>query len=233
MFFFDRCQSKYAWALSAVLRLHTVEVPDPANWLVHRVELPDLPQTVLPPRAGRAPARAGSPFRYSARATEGCGAIPVAVQGGPPQRAADAASRFAAVRQNRAGRWRGAGDRTAAGSPADAGAGPLPAGSAVIEAARRAGKEWCSADCTVVTRRGTMFDRRGAAEAVRGHGTPLARPASRASHHHGAACRGGVPAARQRGEPEGISQGTFLARQSIRRSGMRNAGENDRWRKDR
>lgn len=73
MFFFDRCQSKYAWALSAGLRLHKFEVPDPANRLVHRVELPDLPQTVLPP--GPASCRpAFPPFRP---VTEGCGAIPV------------------------------------------------------------------------------------------------------------------------------------------------------------
>ncbi|CAM2177239.1 hypothetical protein BLAT2472_40021 [Burkholderia latens] len=34
----------------------------------------------------------------------------------------------------------------------------------------------------------------------------------RASHHPGAACRDGVPPARQKGGPEGMQQGTFLAR---------------------
>ncbi|CAG9240896.1 hypothetical protein BDI4_10165 [Burkholderia diffusa] len=125
---------------------------------------------------------------------------PVAVQGGPPQWLADAASRFAAMRQGRAGRWRGAGDRTATGeaAPTQARRRCRLAARRVAEA-RRQGKDWCSADCTVVTRGGTMFDRRGAAEAVRGHGTPVARPASCASHHRGAACRGGVPAVRQKG----------------------------------
>ncbi len=37
----------------------------------------------------------------------------------------------------------------------------------------------------------------------------------------------------KRGDYRGSPQGTFLATQSLRRSGMRNAGENDRWRKDR
>lgn len=233
MFFFDWCQSKYAWALSAVLRLHTVEVPDPANWLVHRVELPDLPQTVLPPRAGRAPARAGSPFRYSARATEGMWRNPRrgAGRAAATGRRCRVALRCGAARPG--GKVAGRGRPHGGGKPGRRGCGTAAGRQRGNRGGRRAGKEWCSADCTVVTRRGTMFDRRGAAEAVCGHGTPLARPVSCASHHHGAACRGGVPAARQRGEPEGISQGTFLARQSVRRSGMRNAGENDRWRKDR
>jgi len=43
-----------------------------------------------------------------------------------------------------------------------------------------------------------------------------------------------VPGVAQKGGIiEGIAQGTFLAKHSLRRSGMRNAGENDRWRKDR
>ncbi|CAI8693240.1 hypothetical protein EMIT0111MI5_10615 [Burkholderia sp. IT-111MI5] len=67
MFFFDGCQSKYAWALSAGLRLHSVEVPDPANRLVHRVELPVRPQTVLPQGRPRG-ARAGPPSRPSVQA---------------------------------------------------------------------------------------------------------------------------------------------------------------------
>lgn len=51
MFFFDRCQSKYAWALSAALRLHKFETPEPANRLVHRVEPGAADGTS--PRAGR------------------------------------------------------------------------------------------------------------------------------------------------------------------------------------
>jgi len=43
------------------------------------------------------------------------------------------------------------------------------------------------------------------------------------------ACLGGA----KQGDIEGIEQGTFLAKHSVRRSGMRNAGENDRWREDR
>lgn len=173
MFFFDRCQSKYAWALSAGLRLHKFEVPDPANRLVHRVELPDLPQTVLPP--GPASCRpAFPPFRP---VTEGCGAIPVR---GAGRAAATGRRRRGAVRcdaarpaEEVAGRGRVHGG----GKPCRYGLGAAAGEQRGNGQACGQGKYWCSAACTVVTRRGTMFHRRGAAAAVHGHGTPLARPA--------------------------------------------------------
>jgi hypothetical protein len=69
--------------------------------------------------------------------------------------------------------------------------------------------------------------------AVRARGA-CGRTSRRVLHRYGAQCRAGVPgAAQKRGDIEEIAQGTFLATHSLRRSGMRNAGENDRWRKDR
>jgi hypothetical protein len=45
-------------------------------------------------------------------------------------------------------------------------------------------------------------------------------------HRCGAQCRTGVPgAAQKQGDIDGVEQGTFLAKHSVRRSGMRNAGE--------
>ncbi len=91
----------------------------------------------------------------------------------------------------------------------------------------------CSADCTFVTRGGTMFGRRGAASAVRACDAPSSHVASGAAPLWCAISPGRAWRGAKRGDYRGSPQGTFLATQSLRRSGMRNAGENDRWRKDR
>lgn len=67
---------------------------------------------------------------------------------------------------------------------------------------------------------------RGVATAVRDRGASMPRSASRAAPSW---CD--VTGPPRPGTED--SKGTLLAWQSLRRSGMRNAGENDRWRKDR
>ncbi|WP_160257495.1 MULTISPECIES: hypothetical protein [Burkholderia] len=63
--------------------------------------------------------------------------------------------------------------------------------------------------------------------------TGVARRAGRCTVVVRNAARACLTRRKKGGIIEGIAQGTFLAMQSVRRSGMRNAGENDRWRKDR
>lgn len=91
----------------------------------------------------------------------------------------------------------------------------------------------CSADCTFVTRGGTMFGSRGAASAVRACDAPSSHVAPGAAPPWCAMPRGFARRGAKTGGYRGVEQGTFLAKHSVRRSGMRNAGENDRWRKDR
>ncbi len=201
MFFFDRCQSKYAWALSAVLRLHTFEVPDPANRLVHTSNSPTCRRRYFP-RAGRA---LRAPARLSAI---------------PPRQAKEGAKSPSWCRTGR----RNGPPMPCRGSPrcGSARIAEAPATEGLVQcrlhshdtSGNHAVQEWCSTSRARATAR-------------------LWRVVRHAAHHGGAACRNGVPAARQKGGPEGISQGTFLARLRIRRSGMRNAGENDRRRRDR
>ncbi|WP_179235112.1 MULTISPECIES: hypothetical protein [unclassified Burkholderia] len=70
-----------------------------------------------------------------------------------------------------------------------------------------------------------MFAGRGAASAVRVRGAPQAPVAARVAPLWCAMPRGHAWAAQNRGDIEGIEQGTFLAKHSVRRSGMRNAGK--------
>lgn len=120
-----------------------------------------------------------------------------------------------------------------AAAPAPTVCDPRGAKPAAQCAARRtasrsdaAARIWCSADCIFMTRGRTMLDERGVATAVRDRGASMPRSASRAAPSW---CD--VTGPPRPGTED--SKGTLLAWQSLRRSGMRNAGENDRWRKDR
>ncbi|WP_229278598.1 hypothetical protein, partial [Burkholderia cenocepacia] len=165
MFFFDRCQSKYAWALSAGLRLHSVEGPDRLTGQFIASDCPAPPGRHFPQGRLRR-VRAGSPVhgRFG-----GVGS-PLLVQCRLHIR--DTWENY--VRRTRRSIDRARSRRTAS--------------------ARRV------RGCTVVVRNAAQ------------------------------AC---LTRREKRGDIERIEQGTFLAKHSVRRSGMRNAGENDRWREDR
>lgn len=183
------------------------------------------------PRARPRGARAGPPFRHPAPSDpKRCGGSPVAVRCGAGRRNGPLPPRRGSLRCGRIVR----GAARGGARPSTARAAPTQARNGRRAASRR--RRRCTGGIFLLQCRLHIHDRRGNYDrhARRSIGRARSRRIDAASRT--ARCtvvvRHAVRACPPYGEKESW-QGTLLAQQSLRRSGMRNAGENDRWRKDR